>query len=923
LATAASYDARLPQPITSEETMAKRLLFVLLILALIAPASEAQKQKPKPKQPAPAPLAAPAAPAVPSEPALDPVLLRNLKARSIGPAVMGGRVSDIAIDPNDPFTYYVALGTGGVMKTSNNGVTFDAVFEKEAVAAIGAVAVAPSDSKIVWVGTGEANDRNSSSWGGGVYRSTDGGDTWTNVGLKTSRVIARIVVHPKDANTAWVAAVGDLWNFGGDRGLYKTTDGGKNWKLLLSAPAPYNDRVGCGDLAIDPMDPNILYAVLYARQRTPWSFVSGPALTDGKDLGGIFKSTDGGETWKKLENGLPGGSGRIGLSVFSLNSRIVYAVVQSEVGGTSGISDVQSKRGGIFRSEDAGDTWTRVNALNPRPFYFSQIRVDPVNSQLIYVLGFALHVSEDGGKTFREDLFEKVHPDNHALAIDPRNPKRLLLGNDGGLYQSFDRGKAWDHLTQFAAGEFYRLNYDMSTPYRICGGLQDNLNWVGPSRTRSKEGIINSDWINIGGGDGFSCVFDSDDPDIVYTESQEGFVHRMNLKNGQVKILRPEPSEGQKAYRFHWNSPLLGSRHAKGTMYLGGNRVFRLTAQGEQWQMISPDLSTQDPNKTVTVGSGAENYGVVYTLAESPVKPGLLWAGTDDGKLWLTENDGQNWTDLTANLPAPAKGQWIMRVEAGYKDENVAYLAVDAHRTGNFAPLLYRTADRGKSWQGIAANLPADGPVKVIREDPSNPKLLYAGTEFGLFVSVDRGEHWAKFGDLPTVAVDDLAVQPRENDLLIATHGRSLYVVDDVRPLQQLALDVREKPAHLFPVRPAWGIHPMPGFVDWDGKAAFRGDNPPEGALISFYVKAYTGEEVKIKITNAAGIPVAKFKLPGTPGINRIAWDLKPTKDVLTEYGGEGQKFVKAGEYTVTLSYGNFTQTEKLQVTIAPGVETR
>ncbi|MBI1750919.1 MAG: hypothetical protein HY234_11545 [Acidobacteria bacterium] len=902
--------------------MLRKSLGILSAIALMATASVAQKPKSKPKE-APVPAAAAAAPAAPAELALDPVLLRNLKARSIGPAVMGGRVSDIAIDPNDPSTFYVALGTGGVMKTTNNGVTLDGIFEKEAVAAVGAVAVAPSDSKVVWVGTGEANDRNSSSWGGGVYRSTDGGDTWTNTGLKNSRTIARIVVHPSDPKTAWVAAVGDLWNFGGDRGLYKTTDGGATWKRVLGAPAPYNDRVGCGDVALDPSDSNVLYATLYARQRTPWSFLSGRAITDGKDVGGIFKSTDSGETWKKLDKGLPGGMGRIGLSIYRKNPKIVYAVVQSDEGGTSAIDEIRSKRGGVFRSEDAGESWTRMNGLNPRPFYFSQIRVDPENDQRIYVLGFALHVSDDGGKSFREDLFEKVHPDLHALAIDARNPKRVLLGTDGGLYQSFDAGKVWEHLTRFAAGEFYRINYDMSTPYRICGGLQDNLNWVGPSRTRTKDGIVNSDWINIGGGDGFYCVFDPDDPEIVYTESQQGFVHRMNMRNGQVKMLRPEPSEGQKAFRFHWNSPLIASRHARGTMYLGGNHVFRLTAQGEQWQMISPDLSTQDPGKTVAVGSGAENYAVAYTLAESPVKAGLLWAATDDGKLWLTESDGQNWTDLTANLPAPAKGQWIMRIEASSHDANVAYLAVDAHRTGNFAPLAYRTADGGKTWQSIAANLPAEGPVKVIREDPKNPRLLYAGTEFGLFVSVDRGANWIKFGDLPTVAVDDIAVHPRENDLILATHGRSLFIVDDIRPLQQLTPEVREKPAHLFPLRPLLGMHMMPGFVDWDGKAVFRGDNAPEGALINFFLKAYTGEEVKIKVTDAAGTPVAKFKLAGTPGINRITWDLKPTKDVLTEYGGEGQKHVKPGEYAVTLVYGNYSQTEKIQVTIAPGVETR
>ncbi|HET8646049.1 MAG TPA: glycosyl hydrolase, partial [Vicinamibacteria bacterium] len=628
--------------------------------------------------------------------------LHGLKARSIGPAVMGGRVSEVAYDPQDPFTFYVALGTGGLFKTTNDGSTFKSIFEKEAVASVGAVAVAPSDAKVVWVGTGEANDRNSSSWGNGVYRSTDGGDTWTHVGLADTRFIARLVVHPTDPATAWVAAAGDLWNAGRDRGLYKTTDAGQTWTKVLAAPAPYDDRVGAGEVVLDPKDPNVLYAALYARQRKPWSFTYGPALTDGKDLGGIFKSTDGGATWRKLDQGLPAQTGRIGLSVFRKDPRIVYAIVQSDAGGQSSIDQVRSRAGGVFRSQDGGASWTRTSSLNPRPFYFSQVRVDPENDQRVWVLGYALHVSHDGGRSFHEDRFGKVHPDCHALAIDPRNPRRIVLGTDGGVYLSRDEGKTWEHLNRFAAGEFYRINVDQGTPYRICGGLQDNVNWVGPSETYSKEGILNSDWVNIGGGDGFYCVFDPDDPNIVYSESQSGYVFRFDLASGQVKELRPEPSEGQTAFRFHWNTPLIGSRHEKGALFLAGNRVFKLEKRGEHFQVVSPDLSAQDPSRTTAVGSGAETYGVVYALAESPARAGLLWAGTDDGKLWVTENGGAHWTDLSAGLPAPARGEWIMRIEPSKHDARVAYLAVDAHRSGNYAPLLYRTPDLGRTWASVA-----------------------------------------------------------------------------------------------------------------------------------------------------------------------------------------------------------------------------
>ena len=859
----------------------------------------------------------------PAGPKLDSVKMHALKPRAIGPAIMGGRVSDIAYDLKETATFYIALGTGGLMKTTDNGATFDGVFENEPVAAIGAVAVAPSDSKVVWVGTGEANDRNSESWGDGVYRSADGGETWARVGLEKSRMIARIVVHPTDPNTAWAAVMGDMWTFGGERGLYKTADGGKSWTRVLAAPAPYDDRTGCGDVAVDPSDPNTMYAALYARQRTPWSFSNGPDLTDGKNIGGIFKSTDGGATWKKLEKGLPGRTGRIGLSLFAKNAKIVYAVVGSDEGGTADIRDVQSKRGGVFRSEDGGETWTRQSGLDPRPFYFSQIRVDPANDQRVYVLGFALHVSDDGGKSWREDLGQKLHPDLHALAIDPRNPKRLLLGTDGGAYQSYNAGQAWEHLNRMAAGEFYRINVDLSTPYRVCGGLQDNENWVGPSRTYTGTGIANQDWQSLGGGDGFYCVFDSENPSVLYTESQEGFIHRIDLSNGQLKVLRPEPAEGQAGFRFHWNTPLVASRHSKDVMYMAGNRVFKLTVRGEQWQSISPDLSAQDLQRARATGSGAENYGVVYSLVESPVKAGLLWAATDDGKVWVTEDEGAHWTDLTANLAAETHGQWMSRIEAGWQDAAVAYLAVDAHRTGNFSPLAYRTGDGGKTWEKISSDLPAAGPVKVVREDPKNPNLLFAGTEFGLFVSFNRGGHWVKFAGLPTVAVDDILVHPRERDLVLATHGRSLYIVDDIRALEEMTADVEAKEAYLFPPRAGFGRHLLPSFVDWGGKAVFAGENPPEGTLLTFYVKELNGEPARVKITNGEGQTVVKMKLTPVPGLNRFSWDLRPSKEVLTEYGGEGAKFVRPGDYTVSITYGKTASTQTLHVEIAAGVETR
>ncbi len=909
--------------------MPARLPSLLSVLLLCAPLLAGQKAK----APAPAPK--------PQGPAVDAARLAALKARSIGPAVMGGRVSDIAADPASPDTFYVGLATGGVWKTVNAGATFAPVFDKQAIASIGAVAVAPSDPKVVWVGTGEANDRNSSGWGDGVYRSTDGGATWTHVGLAHSKAILRILVSPKDPATAYVAVMGDLWVAGGERGLFKTTDGGKNWKAVLKAPGALDARVGCGDVAMDPANPDTLYAALYARQRTPWSFTYGAAASNGQDVGGIYRSTDGGGTWQKLTKGLPALTGRIGLDVSRSNPKLVMAVIQSDQGGTAGIDDVLSKAGGVFRSEDGGESWTRMNALNPRPFYFSQIRIDPANPRRVYVAGYMLHVSDDGGRSFREDLFKHVHPDCHALAFpkadppkaeapkpgEPAHPPvttRLLLGTDGGVYQSYEGGQNWLHLDHLPAGEFYRITLDNSTPYRIAGGLQDNENWVGPSRTLSKEGIRNTDWTPIGGGDGFSCVFDPQDPNLLYAESQGGTLHRFNLRTGEFKPLQPSPAEGQPAFRFNWNAPLFGSRHDKGVLYLGGNRVFRLTDHGEKWALISPDLSTQDPQKTTATGSGAETYGVVFTLAESPVKAGLLWAGTDDGKLWITEDDSAHWTDLTAHVPAPARGQWISRIEPGSRDPKVAYLAVDAHRAGLYAPLVYRTADGGLTWQSLAANLPAEVPVKVVREDPVNPDLLFAGTETGLYASLDRGASWSKFGGLPPVAVDDIQIQPREHDLVLATHGRSLYVLDDIAPLEALTSEAAAKPLELFPVRPAEGSYLLNGWVESAGAGHYRGANPPEGALLTYWLRDLGDETPTLSIANAEGQPVATFTLPRTPGLGRVAWNLRPTANLLTPYGGLGaHRFLPSGTYTATLTLGAAKAQQKFQVTIAPGIETR
>jgi photosystem II stability/assembly factor-like uncharacterized protein len=894
-------------------------------------------------QEAPSPSATPSP--SPSPLVLNEALFKNLKARSIGPAVMGGRVSDIAIDLRNPFVFYVGLGHGGVFKTNDNGVSFQPIFDKQPMLSIGTIAVSPSDSDVIWVGTGEANDRNSSGWGDGVYRSTDGGEIWQNVGLKESRTIPRIVVDPKKPEVAYVAAMGNLWKDGGERGLFKTTDVGKSWKLILRASPPHDAQTGCGDVALDPTNSQVVYAVLYARQRTPWSFTSGPSVTGGEDVGGIFKSADGGATWKKLGGGLPSQTGRIGLAISASDPKVVMAVVQSYEGGLGPLDDLRSKSGGIFRSEDGGETWTRMSALDPRPFYFSQIRIDPANNQRVYLLGFALFVSDDAGKNFREDLTEKTHPDDHAFAIQPgtvpppKPPKpedkskpakpqvcqRVLLGTDGGVYQSFAGGKNWDHLNKIPAGEFYRISLDDTQPYfRIAGGLQDNENWVGPSAVQSKEGIRNCDWIALAGGDGFYVLFDPTDRDTFYAESQQGEVHRINLQNGEIRRLRPEPSEGQPRYRFNWNSPMIMSRHKPGVIYLGGNCVFRLTDRMEKYSVISPDLTRNESGHTIAAGSGAENYGTVFSLAESPKRAGLLWAGTDDGRLWVTENDGSKWTELTDNLPEPVRGQWVSRIEPSQSDVNVAYVATNGYRTGDDRPSILRTADLGKTWQSITGDLPSADPVEVVREDPVNPKLLYAGTHFGVFASFDQGLHWVRICDLPSVRIDDIQVHPRTSDLVIASHGRSIAILDDSLPFREFTPEIAAKPTHLFSVRSVTARYLQPGFVDSNGKGVYRGENPAEGALFTIWVREFTGDEIKIAVTTATGQPVANLKAPGSPGFTRLNWDLRPTKDVRVEYGGERpERFVAAGDYTAELTFGSTKMKQNFHVDLAEGITPR
>lgn len=848
-------------------------------------------------------------------------MFQELSARSIGPANMGGRVSDIAAVEKKPATFYVALGTGGVMKTTNMGTTWSAVFEKQPVASVGAVAVWQKNPQVVWVGTGEANNRNSSSWGTGVYVSRDGGGEWTHTGLEATHNIARVIPDPADSNTVYVAALGRLWGENPERGVYKTTDGGKIWKQVLKADA----RTGACDLVMDPSNPQVLYAALYSRQRTPWSY------TAGGTTGGIFRTRDGGRTWTRLTSGLPGRTGRIGLDLCRSKPNVVMAVVESDEGGQVDDFADGSRAGGVFRSDDGGDSWRRMSPWAPRPFYFSQIRVQPSDDQKVYLLGFDLWMSDDGGRTFRREGAKNLHPDLHAMWIHPDDGDHLLLGTDGGVYLSHDRAKSWDFLNNMAAGEFYTVTVDNRDPYWVYGGLQDNQSWGGPSRTRfqveqwigeaGSRGILNDHWFTLGGGDGFYVAVDPRDPDIVYYESQGGSISRVNLRSGKERWIRPSNKEGEPRLRFNWNAPFMISPHDPEVLWLGGNHVFRLYERGDRWERVSPDLTTRDPARMDTGGSAAETHCTITTLDESPIRAGLVWAGTDDGKLWVTKDGGKNWSDLTRNLKGVPGGLYISRIEASHHDPDVAYVAIDGHRTNDFGVYALVTRDGGRSWSSIGAGLPKNQPVKVIREGLSNPKLLFAGTEFALHASLDGGKSWFELTEgLPTAAVDDLVIHPRERDLVIATHGRSLFIVDDITPLEQWRDSVTTQPAWLFEPRAATSFYTRPLGAVW-GQKAFQANNPPFGASLNYFVREWTGEGVTIAISDSAGKSVASVSGPGAPGLHRVMWDLQPErKDRMprTEWGGQ-PAYVKPGRYQVKMTYGKEKPVERwLEVKAAP-----
>jgi photosystem II stability/assembly factor-like uncharacterized protein len=832
----------------------------------------------------------------------------GLKLREIGPALTSGRIVDVAVDPRDKNTWYVAVASGGVWKTTTAGVSFEPIFDGEGSYSIGTITVDPNDPLVIWVGSGENNSQRSVGYGDGVYKSVDGGASWTNVGLKNSEHIGKILVDPRDSRTVYVAAQGPLWNAGGDRGLYKTTDGGKTWKPVLTI----SENTGVSDIAFDPRDPDVIYATAYQRRRHVWTLINGGPES------AIYKSRDGGASWEKLANGLPKEDmGRIGIAVSPVDPDVVYAIVEAARGA-----------GGFFRSRDGGGNWQKMSAyVSSSPQYYQEIYADLENVDRVYSMDVFLQVTENGGKDF-ENLGERYkHVDNHSLWIDPDNTRHLLVGCDGGLYESFDRGETWRFMPNLPVTQFYRISVDESVPfYNVYGGTQDNFSLGGPSRTSSRHGITNADWFITHGGDGFESQVDPKDPNIVYAQSQHGGLVRFDRRTGEEIDIQPQTGKGEPPLRFNWDSPLIISPHSHTRLYMAANRLFRSDDQGSSWRAISSDLTRQlDRNKLKVMGkvwsidAVAKNastsfYGNIVALAESPVKQDLLWIGTDDGLIQVTEDAGGRWRKIE-RFPGVPDNTYVSFLETSRFDADTVFAAFDNHKNGDFKPYILKSTDRGATWTSITGDLPQRGTVYSLAQDHVDPDLIFAGTEFGLYFTTDGGRKWVKLGGLPTIQVRDLAIQRRENDLVVGTFGRGIWILDDYSLLRRLRPEALEREAALFPAKQAWMyIERTPLGLRgkaFQGESHYTADNPPVGAVFTYYLKDeiktrqqrrqeleknVEGEEgvlsypnwdelreedreeapaILLTVTDEQGNVVRRLTGPVKAGFHRVSWDLR------------------------------------------------
>jgi photosystem II stability/assembly factor-like uncharacterized protein len=841
---------------------------------------------------------------------IDPKFLSGLAWRSIGPAHFSGRVTDIAGVPGNPDIIYVAFGTAGLFRSANGGITFTPIFENSGTLSIGAIALDPRDPNTIYCGTGEGNVRNSVSFGDGLYKSADGGKTWKHLGLRDTERFGRIVVSPKDPNVVFAAALGHEWGPNRERGLYRSTDTGATWKQVLYV----DETTGASDVAIDPADPNIVYCGMYDFLRQPWHFRSGGPGS------GLYRSTDGGETWTKLTdpklgNGLPGKGliGRIGVSVCVSDPNVVYAMIESE------------EPGELWRSADRGLHWTLVSddpQINNRPFYYSDVHADARDPDRVYALAGGIFVSTDGGRTWDDFAgYESLFGDHHALWIDSANPDRILNGNDGGLYLSNDRGKAWEFLNNMPSAQAYHVSVDMAEPYNVMGGFQDHEIWVGPSEKWNEVGVRGGDWIRLRDmADGMYALADPRDPNIIYYNGHFGDITRIDLRNREERFIQPYPlgptgtGVHMDLYRFAWNSPIHISPNDPDVVYYGGNVLFKTRDGGHSWEIISPDLTTNDKAKQQLSGgpitpdnTRAEAYCAIQGLSESPLDPNVIWVGTDDGNVQLTRDGGKTWTNLSPNIAGLPKQACISTVWASPHAAGGAYIAVDQHRLDDFAPYAFVTDDFGKTWRPISKGLL--GWVHVVKEDPKAPGLLYAGTELGVFASFDAGANWTDLRlGIPPVQVVDLVVHPKANDLVIATHARGFYILDDVTPLQELVKTIPERAALHTPMPPV--RYTPASDTSTLGDKVYCAPNKPYGAIISYWLAEPAAEgKVRLEVLNAHGIVLRELDGPGAQGINRVVWDLREDlKSVLKEIKadpgfrprGEGMK-VMPGEYMVRL----------------------
>lgn len=820
-----------------------------------------------------------------------------LKARAIGPTTMSGRISAIAVYESDPRIVYVASASGGLWRTDNGGANVRPVFDREKVVSLGAVAVSAKSPDVVWVGTGEQTSRNSVAWGDGVYKSLDGGKTWTNMGLRASKHVGAIWIDPKDDDHVLVGALGPLWADGGERGLFETRDGGKKWNQILKG----QDGAGVIDLDVDPGRPGTMIVSLWSRKRAPYDFVSGgPGCM-------MMKTTDGGRTWRRLVRGIPATTlGRIGVDRFHGDARKLVATIEykplpSEKRPVEG-GVVKTKAGGTFLSEDGGESWKKINDLNPRPFYFSTPRVDVKDPSRMWVLGDSLFASTDGGAKFAP-VRNSVHPDWHAWWQSPKDPNLIYAGTDGGLYISRDGTKTWQHCQDLPVGQFYAVAADMRRPYWVLGGLQDNQCWIQPTQT-PQSGPDYSSTISLGGGDGFYVGADPTDWSTVYSESQGGAVVRTDLRSGAVKGIRPRLA-GEKL-RFNWSTPFMLSPHNSRTLYLGGNRLFKSVDRGDTWRPISPDLTTNDltkqkpGEKSVTPeDTGAEAHCTIVTISESPRRPGALMVGTDDGKVHLSTDDGANWEDLTSRFPGLPANTWCSRVVLSKHSESRAWATFDGHRWGDTAAYAYVTDDSGKSWSRLSG-LPADDSVYVVREGLQNPDLLFLGTETVLALSLDRGKTWGRITNgFPTVAVHDLMIHPKELDLIIGTHGRSLYTVD-VSALEAMTPEKMKAPVVI--ARPQDVL--MLGRVDqgdWSGTRPFQAENTQPGTRIQYFL-ANEPKELELSVSNVAGDAQIVRTATKAKGLNVV------------NFNGRVSGRLAPGEYKVTLKVDGTVYATTLRV---------